>query len=238
MVNTKTCLCLGLMSSIFSYSVPALCGTTHLQIGAFTASQGRAQHVNIEDLIGNNYVVNDGDDSNALFGLGYYFDALENQRLKVALGLNGFYLGNTRVKGTIFQENLFPNLSYKYSVRNIPIYIAGKASIPTNNRFALTLDAGIGPNFKRTSGYTESALDPITLPASNSFSSNNNVAFSAMAGAGVRIRDLFGKDKSLECGYRFFYLGKGQLSINNSQILNTISTGNSHANAVLCALVI
>jgi hypothetical protein len=237
-VDTKKSIFLGLLSSLLAYSLPVHCGTTHIQVGAFTATQGKSQHINIQDIIGNNYTVHDRKDSNALFGLGYFLNTLEHKRLMLALGINGFYLANTSIKGTIFQENIFPNLKYKYSVRNIPVYLAAKANIQTNDRFDLTLDAGIGPNFKRTGGYRETALDPFTIPASNSFSTANKVAFSAMAGAGVRFRDLLGKNKSLECGYRFFYLGKSQLSINNGQILNSISTGNSYANAILCALVV
>ncbi len=208
-----------------------------MQLGYFWSTQGETQHINAEYTRGNDYTVNGHQSSNGFFGLGYYVDALDKDRFALSYGLNGFFLPKTGVGGDIIQESTFTNLNYWYSIQHIPVYLAAKAILKNNNpKYNITLDGGLGPNFMRTSAYNETALNDYTIPANN-FSPHNSVTFSATASIGVRLNNVFGK-APLECNYRFFYLGPGQLSINNDLLLNTLKTGNNFANAVICSLTV
>ncbi len=212
-------------------------GHAVVQLGGFWGDQGEAQDINIEGLVGNHYTLNNHNLSNGLVGLGYYLDGLAYDRFQLAYGLNAFYLGGTSVNGDVLQEHLYSNLYYHYDIQNTPLYWDAKAIVKTNSeKYNLTLDAGIGPNFMRTSNYSETPLDAYTIP-DDAFSAHNNVTFSATAGVGLRFNNIFGT-APLECGYRFFYLGKGQLASNNTQLINTVTTGNTYANALLCAITL
>ena len=58
-----------------------------------------------------------------------------------------------------------------------------------------------------------------------------------MAGIGLRVNHVLG-DIPLECGYRFFYLGQGELNSANSQIPHHLKTGNSYAQGIVCGIAI
>lgn len=211
-------------------------GTIPVQVGFFAPNQGQSQNVDIQGLIGNQYTVNHNQGTNGLVGVGYFVDGLEKDRVQLSYGLNGYYFGPASVTGTIIQEHLFTNLAYRYQIQNTPIYFAAKAKVKNNSeKYNIIFDAGIGPNFMRTSQYTEASLTDYSVAASNSFASKNNVAFTAMGGVGLRLNNVFGK-APVECGYRFFYLGQGRLGINNNQILNAIKTGDTYANALVCSV--
>lgn len=212
-------------------------GEIPIQVGVFTSSPGTTQNINIQDLIGNNYTVDNHHSTNALFGIGYFIKGQDNNLHQLMFGINGFYFGNSSVRGNIVQEHLFTNLNYHYTIRHLPVYLAAKAKIKNeSNKYNVTLDAGIGPNFMKTSHYGESSLNGYTIP-DNAFLGHNDSVFSAMAGIGLRLNNVLGKFP-LECGYRFFYLGQGQLDTNNNQILNRIKTGDTYANALLCSVVV
>jgi len=225
-------LCFSVGSQAFSLSD----GKIPFQIGAFRASQGVEQHINIMGLIGNQYTVTDKNDGNFLLGLGYFLSGPQHAAFDLSYGINAFYLAKTRVQGNIVQENMFTNLSYRYDTSNVPVYAAAKAEIKNSaGKFALTLDGGIGPNFVRTSAYREQSLDGgISIPA-NLFGGTTNTTLSAMGGIGIKINNMFGH-APLECGYRFFYLGEGHFSGQNTQLLNTLKTGNNYAQAIVCAV--
>jgi hypothetical protein len=207
------------------------------QFGGFIASEGKAQVINASSLRGNGYTLNNNNEGNALFGVGYYFNGIARDRIDINFGLDWLYMLSTPVSGFINQEQIFQNLSYKYNVRNMPLYVAAKAKYKdSKDRLDWIFDIGVGPNFIRTSGYNESSLTDFTIP-NNTFTANNNVAFTAMAGIGIRAHNAFGKIP-LECGYRFMYLGEGQLQINNNQISNTLSTGHGYANSIVCGIVL
>ena len=215
-------------------------GHTIVQLGYYWSAQGKNQDININSLVGNQYVdanVNNHSPSNGLFGIGYFVDGLEKDRFQLSYGINAFYLAGTPVTGSIVQEHSFTNLSYSYDIQHIPLYFAAKAKVKTNSeKYNITFDAGIGPNFMRTSQYNETPLTTYTIP-DNAFAAHNNVAFTATAGVGLRLNDIFGRSP-LECGYRFFYLGQGQLAMNNDQLLNTIKTGNTFGNAIVCSVTV
>ncbi|MGC1182021.1 hypothetical protein [Legionella sp.] len=220
-----------------------------LQLGGFWTTQGSRQHVDIDGLIGDQFSVRSGADSNGLVGVGLYWDGWTTAYADLSYGVNAFYLPHTSVSGYVTQENLFTNLAYSYSLTNWPIFFGGRADIHTSflnesfldnripSNISITLDAGIGPNIINAYNFKEYSLDGgITIP-DRIFQSHSSVAFSAMSGAGLKFHDLFNK-ATLECGYRFFYLGQGNLSKANTQVLNTLKTGDSYANAALCAITI
>lgn len=209
-----------------------------LEVGAFNATQGKTQKINIQDLIGDRFNVTNRHDGHALFGLGYLVDGYKQDSFGIDYGINLFYLDKTRVSGTIDQELLFTNLAYSYGVSHLPVYATAKAHINTNSeKLAVTLDAGIGPNFMKTNDYSDWSIDGgVTLP-DHAFLSNSQVTLSAMAGIGLKLTNSLNQ-ASLECGYRFFYLGEGDFNPRTNQILNDLKTGNNYANAILCSVTV
>lgn len=212
-------------------------GHAIIQLGGYWNNQGQTQHINIQDLIGDEFTVIRHSDSNGLVGLGYFVDGQNKSFFKMSYGINAFYLAKTAVTGNIIQENLFTNLSYQYKLTHYPVYAIAKSTIKTKSpKYALTIDAGIGPNFIRTDGYQEHSLDGVTIP-DNIFSSHTSTTFSAIAGFGVKINQVFGP-APLECGYQFFYLGQGNFNTVSNQVLNTLNTGSNYVNALMCAITV
>lgn len=213
------------------------CGKPILEIGWFSANQGKSQHIDIEGLIGDDFSVTKSSDQNFLVGLGYYFNGFKKSRINQLYGINAFYLAPTEVKGNVIQEDLYTNLSYKYSRTNYPIYFATKSVIRCNNCNDIILDLGIGPNILSCGDFKEKSLDGgITIPDRDIFSRKTMTVFSAMAGLGWRIN--FFKRLFFEINYRFFYLGEGELKKNNIQLENTLQTGNSYGNALFFSISI
>lgn len=213
-------------------------GHPTFQLGGYYSSQGKEQHINIATLIGDEFTVENNHGSHVFAGFGYFIDGQENAIMTMAYGINAFFLAPTSIYGRIVQENLFTNLSYDYKVRHIPIYILAKSTINTQSpSYSVTIDVGLGPNFMTTSSFQEHSLDGgITIP-DNAFSDHTSTTFSATSGINIQFNDMF--DKALfACGYRFFFLGQGRLQVSNSQILNTLTTGDSYANAVMCSITV
>lgn len=211
------------------------------QLGGFWSIQGKTQHVDINSLIGDNFTISSKHPNNVLLGIGYLINGKDrssfNGDSKLSYGLNFFYLPKTGVSGTVVQENLFSNLSYGYNISHYPLYAVAKSTINLNAQpIALTIDAGIGPNFMRLSQFHETSLDGITIPEAI-FSSRTNTVFSATAGLGIKFNHLFG-ERPLECGYRFFYLGQGSFNIINNQVTTALNTGNVYANALVCSVTL
>ena len=206
-----------------------------LELGGFLATQGMEQDVGITGLIGNHYSIDRKSTANFLLGLGYYWEAVEKGSLQTSLGINAFYFAPTAVQGNITQEKMFTNLSYRYSTSHYPVYLAAKRVLKTNSFCDVTLDFGLGANIIQTYGYKENSLDNgVTIP-DNSFSGTTRAAFSVTAGAGMLFNNVVGS-LPLEVSYRFFYLGKSHLRPNNSQILDSLQTGNIYANALMVSL--
>lgn len=212
------------------------CGGPVLQLGWFTATQGKSQHVDIEGLIGDDFSVKKSSSQNFLIGVGYYFKGLDITRTSIQYGINAFYLAPTKVKGYVTQEDLFTNLSYHYSRTNYPIYFATKALIHCNWCNDIAIDLGIGPNIVITNGFREKSIDGgITIPDKHMFSGKSVVTFTVTAGLGWRINEVLG-NFSFEIDYRFFYLGQGKLKKVNAQLKNTLHTGNSYGNALFISI--
>lgn len=211
------------------------CRTTVLQVGGFTSTQGKSQHIDIEGLVGDDFSVSQSSDQNLIVGLGYYLKEHTIAQTHLLFGINAFYLAPVQVKGKVTQENLFTNLSYRYSITNYPILLAAKASIHCTPCQDLVIDAGIGPNIMHMSRFKEHSLDyGITIP-DRIFSSKTAVTFTASAGLGWRFNRLW-KNFNLEVDYRFFYLGKSKLKKNNNQVKNPLHTGNCYANALFFSI--
>lgn len=230
-------LSVSLCLPLAAFSLNLKNGMIPIEGGVFASSVGEAQHIGIQGLVGNQYTANTNHATNGLVGVGYFLEGLDKERFKLSYGVNAFYLGNMSVQGLIAEEHFVNNLSYSYNIANLPVYLAGKATIKSKSEaYNFFVDAGIGPNFMRTSHYHETPLNNFSMPNSF-FSEKNTVAFSAMAGVGLRVNNVFGT-RPLTCGYRFFYLGKGEMQRNNSALLNTLETGTAFANAVTCGVVI
>lgn len=214
------------------------CSHMIFQVGGFDSYSGRAQNIYIDGLIGDYFTVSDHHQQNFLLGAGYFIDGINQNNFNFMAGIDAFYLANTKVQGIIFQENLFANLDYQYKITNYPIYLAAKTSLNSgiigDN---IMIDLGIGPNIIQISGFNEGSLNGgITIP-DRAFSGNTSVAFSATAGIGVQFNHLLGYIP-LEIGYRFFYLGQGNLNKINTQIINDLNTGSNYANAIVASVVL
>lgn len=218
----------------FSY-IPSV----SLQGGAFWANQGSSQHINIDGLIGDDFLVKSGSDFNGLVGVGLYWHGLDTKYAGFSYGVNAFYLPKTSVNGTVVQESLFDNLAYSYSVTNWPIYFGARTDVHNSftDKVDITFDAGIGPNIIQAHNFKERSLDDgVTMP-DHIFTNHTSTAFSAMGGVGLKLNNVLGS-MPIECGYRFFYFGKGSFTRANDQVLNTLSTGYGYANAVLCSVTV
>ncbi|MBA3536617.1 MAG: hypothetical protein H0T84_08415 [Tatlockia sp.] len=213
-------------------------GELSFSAGYYNAEVGRTQHIDIVDLVGNNYRVNKKNDGSYLVGVGYLVNGGNYSWLNMAYGVKAFYLGQTKVRGVVEQENIFTNLSYRYNLSHIPIYAMARAMIgPGSKSYAFTLDAGIGPNVMVTSSYDERSLDGgITIP-DYAFYGHIKTKFSATAGVGVKFTNLINA-AAIEIGYRFFYLGQGDLRPRTNEILNSLKTKDIYANAVVLTLSI
>lgn len=206
-----------------------------LQGGGYWSHQGEKQHIGINGLIGDDFSVNKRSDGNGLAGLGYFLGGQDFAKFQLSYGVNGFFLWRTYVSGIVVQENTFSNLSYRYRLSHYPLYAVAKLGVPVLSKLPVAVDVGIGANFMRAGGFAEHSLDGGTTIPDNVFSSRTTTAFSATLGLNVQLLQ-FNNDKSLECGYRFFYLGEGRFQPENDQILNPLRTGSAYANAVLCAI--
>ena len=218
-----------------AYSLKNLKGHVLLEAGGYYSTQGTSQFVNVSGLIGNQYNVSNRNDRNAILGLGYLLEGLRDNRYGLDYGINAFYLAKTEVSGTITQENTFTNLSYRYYISHLPIYLFAKGFVLTNyNKLAITFDLGIGPNFMNTNQYHDYPLDSVTLP-DNAYRGNfSQVTLSEMAGVGLRL-DMTNRVQ-MEVGYRYFNLGEGTFNPRTNQILNHLKTGNSTAHAIIITL--
>ncbi|GEM_PF-1841022 len=208
-----------------------------ISAGGFYSSLGHQQTINIQHVIGEEYTKTSTHNGNALIGLSYDVEVPEYnpENLKIRYGVKANYFGKTSVKGDILQEKLFKNLSYSFNVENIPVYATIKAiyDIP-NHDYGITADAGIGPNFMKTSGYNETIIYADSL-RDNPFSGQTTTTFSATFGIGLQMKHLL-EQYPLECGYHFYYLGEGKFQVNSSQILNQLNTGQIYANALTCSI--
>ncbi len=176
-----------------------------------------------------------------LFGLGLFFDLPFDCRDTFSLGLDAFYFGQITVKGDILQQQTNDLFRYQYAVTNFPIFAATKATLRNDhelfNDMAITLDFGIGPNIQ-TTRYNQYPTDSlISIQPSLFFGKNDlsGIGFAATAGVGLKLDDFL-ITVPLECGYRFFYLGQGKLSINSNANVETNLAIPSLAQAVVCSI--
>jgi hypothetical protein len=208
-----------------------------IELGGFRATQGKSQQVDLnDDQIPDNFTVTQSQDSNVVGGMGYYVDGQETKWMRLSYGINAFYLAPTKVIGTVpFEPPPEPPLSIYYTTTSMPIYLATKALINNSysNKYNMVIDLGIGPNFLTTSDVKPTSPNPLLTTTHGGATA---VTLSAMAGIGLRVNHVFGQN-SLECGYRFFYLGQGKFNNVDSDVTSTLQTGDVYANAVLCSMV-
>ncbi|MDF1683854.1 MAG: SPOR domain-containing protein [Legionellaceae bacterium] len=214
-------------------------GHMPLHVGFFNKEQSiGTQSINIQGLIGDRFTVTHQDKQNILLGFGYFLDGSEYKRAKLAYGVNAYYLARTKVSGDVYQEHLFNNLSYQYTQTNIPIYASAKAGLKTKyEKLSLLLNTGIGPNIMQTSNFSEASRDGGRTLPDKIFTGKTNVNFSATAGIGARLDQVLG-NVPFECGYQFFYLGDGAFDRQTDQVMNTLKTGTSYAQALICSVTL
>lgn len=87
-----------------------------------------------------------------------------------------------------------------------------------------------------TGNFQETSIGSNTIP-DHIFSGKTTTGFSVTTGLGIKLNQFFGQ-APLECGYRFFYLGKGSFNTQSNEVLNTLNTGSDFANAVTCSITI
>lgn len=222
-------------------TMPWWAGNLALTLGGYWGTQGEAQHVDINGIIGDDFTVNNRNDGSFLVGLGYYFKHTYPTPWPVKFGIQAFYLDTVNVAGVMVLENEFPNLSYNYHLRHYPLYAMAGTTVPVpvpNHPFALDIDVGIGPNFMDMTHFTVNSLDDgFTIPNSPFPRSHMTTEFSATVGVNVKLPTIMDK-WPLSCGYRFFYLGEGNLPPISNQVLTSLETGSTYANALACTVTL
>ncbi len=211
-------------------------GQLNLSLGGAHIEQGQEQLINISKTFGNVHTVSQQKDTVFLAGAGYFFDAFSRQTMDVSMGASVYYLNSATVNGLIYLERTFPNLSYQYKTTNVPLYANAKAVLTDQSkRLSFVVDVGVGPNFIKTHDYRESSIDGgVTIP-NQAFHGDTQVKFSAMAGIGLRLNQVW-KNTALEVGYKYFYLNEGELNP-RPQVLNHLKTGNADAHALTLTLI-
>jgi hypothetical protein len=209
-----------------------------VSLGVYITRPRGEQHINIQGLIGDNFIADENRHSNGLVGLGYFLDAKDTAWYNLSVGANLFYLPKTFITGEIQQEGIFTtNLAYLYTVRHYPLYGDFKLKLKVfPEKQSLIFDAGLGPNFMKTAHFQEYSRNNITQPT-YAFSGANTTTLSVTAGIALRLEHVFG-DAPFECGYRFFYLGHSNLVSDSTQVLDRLSTRNIYANAVVCSFIV
>jgi len=208
-----------------------------IQLGFFNNNNQNtgAQSVLINRSTEYQYLPTDQQKINLLVGLGAYLNAFEKEYYLVDYGVNAYYFLTNYVNGVIYVNQNSKNFNFKYNYYNIPVYASLKTEVKTRmERLAFTGDFGIGPNFSQTSNISETSIAPAVL-ALNPYNGKSQVNFSLMIGAGVKFKDVL-KSNSVECGYRFFYLGAGGFKTINPALQNNLTTGIDYQNAFLCSV--
>jgi hypothetical protein len=208
-----------------------------IQAGGYNMRMPKGQSLNIDGLIGDHFYVTQKNASNVIVGAGLYFNGPQWKQYDFSYGVNTFYFFPVTVQGGVTQEEFFNNLSYSYTIANWPVYLMGKTRINFNDNknYHFTLDAGIGPNFIKTSTVMEKSLDGGQTIPDTTFTGRTTGAFSATFGIGVEFKNAL-DTIPVECGYRFFYLGQGSFGKANNSFIDTLKPGNNVANALLCSM--
>jgi hypothetical protein len=214
-----------LLSMVFaatqSFTLHLQSGHAVMQLGGSLSFTGKTQTNGFQDLICDNFSGPKQSRGNVVVGLVYYFTGQHSAQLDSSYGINALNLAHTRVSGGITQYHSLTNLAYRYDISHLPVYAMAKLNIHLNSdRYSFTVDAGIRPDFLKTSHYQDSPLDNMTLP-DNAFAAHTDTMFSATLELGVKADHVLGQ-LPLECGFLFFYLGQGKLLRNLDQLLDTL----------------
>lgn len=207
--------------------------------GGAWLQQGVEQDIMITDGIADSFSVNSKNFGNGIVGVGGYLDALELKDNHFTFQYTGsiFVLPSTTISGLVTQEGLVSNLSYRYSVTYLPSFVGLKfTNKPVTGWYHATIDVGLGVDTIFTQNFQETSLTPYTVP-DTLFSDNTSYSFAATVGFGLKVRPNIGAITT-EIGYRFFYLGQGNLAINNMLVKNALQTGYNYANALICTVEI
>ena len=92
-----------ILLGLISYSTAYSTIETPVEVGYFNAKEGKAQFIDMTNLVGNNYRVDEAYQQNVLIGLGAFKDSFNDWRLGVLIN----YFNTTQITGLIQEENLF-----------------------------------------------------------------------------------------------------------------------------------
>jgi len=207
-------------------------GYLSLEGGVYHGKIGEAQDVETAGLFIDRYDIDSTYHNAGLIGLGYFFCLPQSP---VYFGVNAYYLTRTTVKGTIFIDQIFPDLNYSYTIKQFPIYASVKATLPFNNGNGINLMAGVGPNIIKIQNYNEFVNEGGLTAPLDTYDSTTSVRLSAMAGIGITFSD-FSNGLPIELGYRFFYLGDGALESNFDDV-EDLNTGAMFAHALVVSIM-
>lgn len=215
-----------------------------VQVGAYSLHQGSAtQQVDINGLVGDNFVVTNNNNWNALVGVGHYLAGQHTQYADLYYGVNAYYLAGVNNTGNVIQEDLYTNLAYSYRITNWPIFFGFRAKIKhLNKKFmhdkldGILIDLGMGPDIIHTSGFGETSLDNGITEPDHIFSGRTGVSFAATAGIGIRFNHLL-NFAPVELGYKWMYLGPVNFK-NLTQQTSMFNTGNNYVNSIVFTVII
>lgn len=237
MNNKKTllgCFLLLLPVTVMAVGFSRALVEKNVDLGVFNLNQRLNQHVNITGLIGNNYLPESKSAENILLGVGVMKVMPSYGNIK--FGANLFYFHKSNVSGVINVENTFPNLSYGYDVTHVPLLASIEASFKKNAKVTYAINAGFGPDLVITRSYKEQSLDGVSIP-SNEFKGKSQISYAASLGVRTSFKQAVFQ-KSFSIGYKLFYLGRGNLTPTNSQILTDLSTGHGFAHSLMFSVTV
>lgn len=203
--------------------------------GVYGITQGVQQHIDIQNMIGNEYVPKSRSDGNALVGFGVFRDVYSMEKATIQAGFQLYYLFSSHVAGQVLLENAFNDVNYQYSMSYLPIYAALKLHKPSHyDKLDFVFDAGVGADFIRMNRYHETAVIPGTVP-DDAYQAREDTSITATVGVAARVY-RFPHDGWVELGYRFFYLGDAKFNPSNSLYLTSFRAGSMYGNAFVLAL--
>lgn len=203
--------------------------------GSAWLNLGTSQFVPIDGLIGDTFFSSSSAKSHGVVGMALNMDALEleNEKIKVQYHFSAFFVPTTTISGNVTQENLVTNLSYSYSVYSISTLFGLKVtSKPFEKNFYLTGDLGLGFNYIYSSEFREHPLVPYAIPDNIfSYGANKVFDFAITTGFGIKMTTVIPR-MDFTLGYRFLYLGEGNLPTTNTLVHTSFKTGYGYLNAI------
>lgn len=207
-----------------------------IELGVYTSSQGKEQHINKTGLIGDQYELTHSKDTAGLISLSALWQVKDFEAGSFSLGINYSYFDNTTVNGEILIENALRNLNYSYTLHHNELLLLAHFKSPIKKSGLETLiEVAVGPNFMTSQNYIEKSLDGTTAPSST-FKGKTTSTLAFRAGASLLASNI-SKTGQVALGYQFNYLGKGSLNAAIGNVLNNLETGNIYSHAIVFSVL-